>query len=38
MKINGFEIEHYESETIPYNWRHGLVGGQGAKPGKRSCA
>lgn len=31
MKITGFEIEHYESETIPYNWRDGLVGGSGGK-------
>ena len=29
MKITGFEIEHYESQTIPYNWRDGLVGGSG---------
>ena len=31
MKITGFEIEHYESETIPYNWRDGLTGGRGGK-------
>ncbi len=29
MKITGFEIEHYESETIPYAWRDGLTGGAG---------
>ena len=29
MKITGFEIEHYESQTIPYNWRDGLAGGSG---------
>lgn len=31
MKITSFEIEHYESDTIPYNWRDGLVGGAGGK-------
>lgn len=29
MKITGFEIETYESETIPYQWRDGLTGGSG---------
>ena len=31
MKITGFEIEQYESDTIPFNWRDGLVGGSGGK-------
>ena len=31
MKITGFEIEHYETETIAYNWRDGLSGGPGGK-------
>lgn len=31
MKITGFEIEHYASETIAYDWRDGLVGGPGGK-------
>ena len=29
MKITGFEIEHYQSDTIAYNWRDGLTGGTG---------
>jgi len=29
MKITGFELEHYESQTIPYDWRDGLIGGRG---------
>jgi len=31
MKITGFDIEYYECETIPYDWRDGLVGGAGGK-------
>ena len=31
MKITAFEIEQYESETVAYNWRDGLVGGSGGK-------
>ena len=29
MKITDFQIEYYESETAPFNWRDGLVGGPG---------
>lgn len=29
MKITAFEIETYETETVPYRWRDGLVGGDG---------
>ena len=29
MKITDFQIEYYECETIPYEWRDGLIGGEG---------
>lgn len=29
MKITAFELEYYESQTEPYAWRDGLVGGSG---------
>ncbi len=31
MKITGFEIEYYETESAPYRWRDGLIGGPGGK-------
>jgi len=31
MKITGFQLEQYETESTAYRWRDGLVGGAGGK-------